>query len=191
MCVVSSWLRVGRRHWIQTLVVSCPSQSGAGSSGGANSAHGGTSTSAGGGSSGGANSAHGGTGTSAGGGSSGGGANASASAGASSMGGGGGGSFDRVGGHGGGGLDPGGNPSRIFNLHHGARGLLKKYLIKYLSTRLKAEPNVYVSVPFSAAGVATVSSKLRVLSSGIVGSDDSSTRSPPDMRAMASKSCAT
>ena len=59
VCVVSSCLRVGRRHWIQTLVAFCPSQSGAGSSGGANNAHDGTGTFAGGGSSGGANSAHG------------------------------------------------------------------------------------------------------------------------------------
>ena len=149
------------------------------SSVGANRAHGGAGASAGGGSSGGATSAHGGIGTSAGGGSSGGGANAGTSAGASSMGGGGGGSFGSVAGHGGGGPDQGGSPSHIFNLHHGALGLLKKYLTKYLSTRLKAEPNVYVSVPFSAAGVATASSKLRVLSSGIAGSDT---------RAMASKS---
>ena len=103
------------------------------------------------------------------------------------MGGGGGGSFGSVGAHGGGGPDQGWSPSRIFNLRHGALGLLKKCLIKYLSTRLKAEPNVYVSVPLPAAGVATVSSKLQVLSSGIAGSDDSSARSPPDMRAMASK----
>ena len=72
MCVVSSRLRVRRRYWVEAFVVCCPSQSGAGSSDGANSAHGGYGTSAGGGSSGGANSAHGGTGTSAGGGSSGG-----------------------------------------------------------------------------------------------------------------------